>query len=207
MVKSGLNEENLYVSHIRLAVHFVAALGLLVYTIWFALQLLIPRRAMVVSKPLYRISMTIAVLLVLQLVYGAFMAGLKAGPYAPTWPDINGAWWPASIHKFTGLKNWTDNPIAVHFIHRGLAYLLTLFVLAWTLQAARLRASRLFRQTRWLPMLVILLQVLLGIMTVLNSPQPKALLWFGVAHQFVAMLFLLVMTSMLYLIRNGGRQV
>src|ERR1051325_2234939 len=44
MVASGLNDENLYVSHIRLAVHFIAALGLLVYTFWFALQLLVDKR-------------------------------------------------------------------------------------------------------------------------------------------------------------------
>jgi cytochrome c oxidase assembly protein subunit 15 len=39
MVKSGLNEENLYVNHIRLAIHFIAALGLLLYTLWFAFRL------------------------------------------------------------------------------------------------------------------------------------------------------------------------
>src|SRR5690606_5203799 len=43
MVQSGLNDsELLYVSHYRLAIHFILALGLLVYTLWFALELLIP---------------------------------------------------------------------------------------------------------------------------------------------------------------------
>ncbi len=207
MVKSGLNEENLYVNHIRLAVHFIAALGLLVYTTWFALQLLVPERAAVVNKSLQRLSVTIVCILVLQLIYGAFMAGLKAGPYAPTWPTINGAWWPEEIHKFSGLKNWTDNPIAVHFIHRGLAYLLTLTTLVWTIRAARTRQSRLFRQTKWLPLLVIFVQLLLGIMTVLHSTNQKQLLWYGAAHQFVAMLFLSVMTFMLYLVRSTARRV
>ena len=45
MVKSGLNEEDIYVSHIRLAIHFMAALGLLWYTLWFAFKLLIPEAA------------------------------------------------------------------------------------------------------------------------------------------------------------------
>jgi heme A synthase len=44
-----------------------------------------------------------------------------------------------------------------------------------------------------LPPLLVMLQVVLGIFTVLYSPDKQALLWLGVAHQFVAMLFLLSM--------------
>jgi len=47
MVKSGLNEESLYVNHIRLAIHFISALGLLSYTLWFALQLLVDAKQLI----------------------------------------------------------------------------------------------------------------------------------------------------------------
>ncbi|HVG40277.1 MAG TPA: COX15/CtaA family protein, partial [Chitinophagaceae bacterium] len=89
MVKSGLNNEDLYVSHIRLAIHFILALGLLAYTFWFALQLLVPKRQVVADRRLKNFTLSIIILLVVQLVYGAFMAGLKAATVAPTWPSIN----------------------------------------------------------------------------------------------------------------------
>lgn len=202
MVMSGLNEENLYVSHIRLAVHFIAALGLLVYTVWFAWQLLVPAQQQVINSSLHKTGLVILCLLVVQLVYGAFMAGLKAGPAAPTWPTINGQWWPEKIRQFAGLRNLTDNPIAVHFIHRGLAYLLTLLVLIWTWKAARVKGSALFQQTKFLPIATNLIQVLLGIFTVIHSPQRDQLLWWGAAHQFVAMLLLLAIVWVLYLVRG-----
>ena len=205
MVKSGLNDENLYVSHLRLAVHFMAALGLLVYTVWFAWQLLVPAKQLVINRSLHRLGLLIICTLAVQLVYGAFMAGLKAGPAAPTWPTINAQWWPENIHKLSGLQNLTNNPIAVHFIHRGLAYLLTLLVLIWTWQAGRVKGSLLFQQTKFLPLTINLIQVLLGIFTVIHSPQRDQLLWYGAAHQFGAMLFLMAVVWVLYLVR--ARQV
>ena len=44
MVQSGLNDQDLYVSHIRLAVHFISALILLSYVFWFALKLSIDKK-------------------------------------------------------------------------------------------------------------------------------------------------------------------
>ncbi|HEY0610399.1 MAG TPA: COX15/CtaA family protein, partial [Chitinophaga sp.] len=92
MVKSGLNEENLYVSHIRLAIHFIAALLLLCYVLWFALKLSTPAKEMLYTPSLRKLNIWLLVLLTLQLVYGAFMAGLHAAMAASTWPDINGMW-------------------------------------------------------------------------------------------------------------------
>lgn len=202
MVKSGLNEADVYVNHIRLAVHFVAALGLLVYAIWFALQLLVPAGQIVVSGYLHKVSVIIICMLVVQLVYGAFMAGLKAGAYAPTWPTINGAWWPENISKLAGVRNLLNNPIAVHFIHRALAYLLTISVFIWTWKAVHIKGSALFQKTRFLPVVIISIQVILGVLTVLHSTQANLLIRYGIAHQFFAMLFLLVMTWMLYVVRS-----
>jgi len=86
MVKSGLNDERLYVDHIRLAIHFISALGLLCYTLWFALQLLIDQSQIVYSTRLKNFSVWMLVLIVIQLIFGAFMAGLKAANFATTWP-------------------------------------------------------------------------------------------------------------------------
>src|SRR5688572_20470390 len=102
MVQSGLNEENLYVSHIRLAIHFIAALGLLWYVLWFALKLSVPAQNITEAPGARKLAGWILGLLVIQLIYGAFMAGLHAALAANTWPTINGMWWPDGMFPAKG---------------------------------------------------------------------------------------------------------
>ena len=197
MVKSGLNENDIRVDHIRLAIHFLAALGLLCYTLWFALKLLIVPGECVPSPSLKKLTGGLLALLSVQLLYGAFMAGLKAGVAAPTWPTINGYWLPQQTSK-----SWVSDSINVQFIHRLIAYLLTIIIAFWWWKARKLNGSRLFNKTRSLPLLTVLIQLVLGIFTVIHSPNPKALLLLGAAHQFVAMLLLMILVWMYYLLRS-----
>src|SRR5690606_5346428 len=90
MVASGLTGDAVYVKPTRLALHFVFALGLLSYTYWFSMQLLIPPSRIVVDRNVRRLTIATLCVFTLQLVYGAFMAGYKAASAAATWPDING---------------------------------------------------------------------------------------------------------------------
>jgi heme a synthase len=202
MVKSGLNEENLYVNHIRLAIHFIAALGLLCYVFWFALRFLIAEEQVTPLPWLKKFTLAILVLLLVQLIYGAFMAGLKAAVVAPTWPQINGMWIPAGMG--IGQCNVTDNPITVQFIHRLLAYIITILMLIWWSRALKLPSTTLFRKSRHIPLILVLIQVKLGIITVVYSPDKVKLLWLGVSHQFVAMLLLLSLVWILFL---SGRSI
>jgi cytochrome c oxidase assembly protein subunit 15 len=207
MVKSGLEESQLlYVSHYRLAIHFVLALGLLCYATWFALQLLVPSAQIIVNRSLRNFTIAIIILLVLQLIYGAFMAGLKIAAAAPTWPTINGGWLPGDVRDygsrhFYGLSFLTDHPMVIHFIHRLLAYLLFILVLIWTTRALRVQAKQIFRRSRIIPLLIVIVQILLGIFTVLFSTNKSVFVWLAVAHQFTAMLLLLSFIWMVYLVR------
>lgn len=210
MVKSGLNNEDLYVSHIRLAIHFIAAVVLLVYTYWFALKLLINRSRQQTNNGLKRFALWIVVLLTIQLIYGAFMAGLKAGVAAPTWPDINGEAMP-NITVYQGKamplgSALVNNPIAIHVVHRGLAYLIAVLILIWTISALRQKRGRTFNAAKWWPLLLVVLQIFLGVMSVLNSykavPQGwGAFEWYAQLHQVVALLLLLSLINVLYLLR------
>ncbi len=202
MVKSGLNQENLYVNHIRLAIHFISALGLLCYTLWFALLLLVPTSEYVTDAKMHRLTLWILVLLVVQLVFGAFMAGLKAANFATSWPLINGEFMPSSMMNDT-LSTFTHDPLAVHFIHRNLAYILTAFFTFWYFKAKKINTNGLFKKIRTIPLLIVLLQVLLGIFTVLLANNKSALLWLGVAHQFTGMMLLLVTVSLLFLLKTA----
>jgi heme a synthase len=213
MVQSGLEDSELiYVSHYKLAIHFVLALGLLCYTLWFAFDLLIPKGQLTINKPLRKFTGWLIALLIVQLIYGAFMAGLKAAAAAPTWPTMNGVWFPDNIHsfgnrEFSGLSFLADHPLVVHFIHRNLAYLITLLVFVWFWKANKTQGTTAFQKTKTLPLLLVLLQVLLGILTALNAANPHSFLWLAVAHQFAAMLLLLSLVWVFYIVRNKATDV
>lgn len=203
MVKSGLVPEKYFVGHVELTVHFIAALGLLGYTLWFALGLLIKEAQKIANAPLQKILLFILAVLILQLTYGGFMAGLKAAISAPTWPDINGQLIPASMNELTPwVKNLINNPITIHFIHRGLAYLLFILVAIWWFMAKSIRGNRLFSVLRHLMFLLVMIQVTIGIFTVLNATYPNKLVILGVLHQFTAMLLFILMIIVLFLFRK-----
>jgi cytochrome c oxidase assembly protein subunit 15 len=207
MVMSGLeNSERLYVSHYRLAIHFILALILICYTLWFAMELIIKKEQLAIHSQMRSFTGVIIFLLTIQLIYGAFMAGLKAATAAPTWPDINGSFLPHGGQPSSGITKWFDNPINVHFVHRTLAYIILALIVAWLIKASKITGSKLFENVNWLPFLIVIWQVILGIATVLESYHPKMLLWLGVAHQFSAMLLLLSLVLQYYLLRAHARQ-
>lgn len=201
MVASGLNPDDLYVDHIRLAIHFIAALGLLCYTLWFALLLLVPEDQRVIAAPLKKQTNLLFVLLVVQLIFGAFMAGLKAANFATTWPLINGEFVPSSLSNDTW-STFTHDPLAVHFIHRNLAYLLAILIFIWYRRAKSIQGSPYFNVWRNLPLYLVMVQVVLGILTVLYANNSTALLWLGVAHQFTGMMLLLSFVMVTYLLKK-----
>ena len=207
MVKSGLTDDMVYVKPVKLALHFVFALVLICYAWWFALQLAVPKEQVTTNRTLPRYTWLILLLLFFQLIYGALMAGHKAANAAPTWPTINGSWLP--VHLFSPAVNLVENKITVHFVHRGLAYLLLLLTIGFSIQAGRVvSVATAFHKTRWLPSVLIVLQVVLGILTVLSSSAIVPNHWVGFdwlaqLHQVVALLFLLTMVWMLFIVRPG----
>ena len=215
MVQSGLNENDTHVNHIRLAIHFIAALGLLCYVLWFALGLLISEEKRYFDPKLRRYTVIITGILVVQLMYGAFMAGLKAAPAAPTWPKINESWMvenPQSFgaNTYQGGHIYTDNPLMIHLIHRTIAYVLFFAIIAWfgwALMAANKEGKPLLKKAATWPFVLVILQVLLGIYTVLAAPQMTGSR-FGTfellaeSHQLVAMFLLMSLVANLYVLKR-----
>ncbi|HEY1024279.1 MAG TPA: COX15/CtaA family protein [Sphingobacteriaceae bacterium] len=204
MVKSGINTESTYVSHIRLAIHFIAALALLCYVVWFALKISVPKQRITQSPFLKLLNIALLVLVSIQLVYGAFMAGAHAALAGLTWPTINGVWVPESLLTEGGF--WSDishNLLTIQFIHRNLAYLLTLILLIWWVKASKLPATSVLRRMRHFPMVMIIVQVILGVLALLNSLDGPLLL-FGILHQFGGMVLLLMLTVTLFYTSYSG---
>ncbi len=208
MVDSGLNDTNLYVNHIKLSIHFISALVLLCYTLWFALKLLVPAKDIVKDKSLHNFLLGSIALLTVQLVYGAFMAGLKAAMAAATWPTINGDWIPSAM----GDNSWINHPINVHFVHRGLAYLLFIIIIVGFVKVSRVardRSSVTLQRSAMYPLVLVALQVLLGIFTVISAPKivPGHFGMFEIlaeSHQLVAMFLLIALTVQLFLVRGNA---
>jgi cytochrome c oxidase assembly protein subunit 15 len=198
-----LNEEDIRVSHIRLAIHFMAALILLAYTLWFAFRLTIPVVQRIQHPALKSGWRAVLILLFFQLVYGAFMAGLHAGSYAPTWPDMNGQWVPEGMTGNSFGFFLTDNPFTVQFIHRGLGYLTAFLIIFMFFRSSDVAGTFKFRTARKWPLILVVLQVVLGVFTVSYADIPALLLWLGVAHQFVAMLLMMSVLQVYYLVSQG----
>jgi len=208
MVASGLTGDAIYVKPAKLAMHFVLALGLLAYAFWFALELLVPKEKIVFNTKINKLTIGILAVLLVQLVYGAFMAGHKAATAAPTWPDINGSIIPPNMFgKEGGLLDLIDNRITIHFIHRGLAYILLALVFWQASQLAKLKSAPALQNGRWLPAFLISIQLALGILSVLSStsiiPNKWGLFeWMAQLHQLVAMGLLLTEVWLLYIVRR-----
>jgi len=208
MVASGLTGDAIYVKPTRLALHFVFAMVLLGYTFWFALKLLVKKNDVIAAPRLKTFTWWIIGVLFLQFVFGALMAGHRAAPAAPTWPDINGSFIPDYIfNQSHNIRSIIEDRIIIHFIHRMLAYLLVILILVWSVRALMYKRSGLFKKVRLLPLLFVLLQLTLGIYTVLTSVHIRAAKWnifewMAQLHQFVALLLLLSLILAAFLVRR-----
>jgi cytochrome c oxidase assembly protein subunit 15 len=212
MVASGLEGDAVYVKPTRLALHFIFALGLLSYTYWFALSLKVKpvEKAHLSSEAQqsfkgFRVwAWVVLGLLFFQLIYGALMAGHKAANVASTWPTINGEWVPTHLMgKESFFLNAIDNTTWIHFVHRGLAYILLAVVIYWVAQMRKIKGNLFWSNVNTLPLYFVLLQVLLGVFSVLTS---KHIIpgtwgnfeWMAQLHQLVGMLLLLSVVNIIY---------
>lgn len=206
MVASGLTGDALYVKPTRLALHFVFAIVLISYAFWFALRLAVPDLQRSNLPKIKKFSWWILAVLFFQLIYGALMAGHKAATAAPTWPDINGSLVPAGLMREKPvILNFLENLQTVHFIHRGLAYILLLLILILSIRIAQtLTKTRYLIRAAHIPLVLVLVQAVLGIVSVLVSPkivpgQWGAFEWLAQLHQVTGMLLVLSLVTIWYL--------
>lgn len=176
MVASGLSERT-DVSHLRLAVHLLTALFIFGWALWTALDL---RTEGAVPQRVPTIGLWCFAVLALQLLFGAYVAGLDAGYAFNSWPLMGDELYPSAapwLEPF--FRNFVDNPITVQFIHRWWAFA----VLALAVVLAR-KVKRVSRRHSIALHSVVGAQILLGIWTLLSGVN----LHVAVAHQGVATL-------------------
>jgi cytochrome c oxidase assembly protein subunit 15 len=136
MVASGLVDRP-SVSHYRLAAHLLLAVALYAYTVWLILELGSRRHQREDRNTRRKASALIGLLLVV-MTFGAFMAGLRAGNAHNTFPTMSGYWIPPGLFDLAPWwSNFFENGTTIQFVHRWLAKLLVLGVLALLLRARR----------------------------------------------------------------------
>ncbi|MBK9593437.1 MAG: COX15/CtaA family protein [Crocinitomicaceae bacterium] len=199
MVKSGLVDQPA-VSHYRLAIHLCLALILYGYLFLVALKILTTENENqshisdhVKLKSVLSITL---VVVILQIIYGAFVAGLKAGLFYPTFPKMGPLWIPHTVTdsiEQEGIMSFFNSPYVVQFVHRWLGILVLLFAGYLFFKSRKTILSDSIRKSIALILLLTLTQVLLGVLTLIHLV-PVSL---GVLHQLCAVLLL---TSVLYTI-------
>ena len=136
MVASGLVDRPA-VSHYRLAAHLMLAVVLYAYTVWLILELGPQGARRDDAKTARKASALIAFLFVV-MVWGAFMAGLRAGASHNTFPTMSGHWIPPGLFELQPWSiNLVENGTTIQFVHRWLAKLLILGVLVMAWRAPR----------------------------------------------------------------------
>ena len=185
MVQSGI-QYDVKVSHFRLAAHLLLALTTLAGLIWTALDL----RALARGEGRARLTgfaVLALAMLVVQLFFGALVAGARAGYVASDWPLMNDRFFPAGIDWSRGVGHaLLNDPFLMHFVHRWWA---------WAVVGVLIVMARKLRREGERPAGIALhcafgTQVLLGIATVVTGMN----LWLAVLHQLVGALLLAATT-------------
>lgn len=180
MVRSGLNTEMTDVSHFWLSIHLLTALLTLAGLVWTALDLReLARTAEARPARLTGLAAFTGVVLFVQLLLGAWVAGLNAGLASDTWPLMQGRFFPEIDWSRGAGWAFTHDPFLLHFLHRWWAWV-AVAVLIWLARACRptvRKASIAIHATFGT-------QILLGIATVMTGVS----LWLAVLHQLVGAL-------------------
>ncbi|WP_109098623.1 COX15/CtaA family protein [Aquimarina sp. AU58] len=195
MVKSGLIDRP-DVSHYRLAMHLTAAFITFAYTFWVALDLIYPDKKQIDIKFRNLIRWGLVVLL-LQIIYGAFVAGLDAGLLHNHWPLMNDR---TLIHESVYIeqspliKNFVEGKSGVQFIHRYLAYIVVGLIAFIWYRSKRIKKNNTQSNSLNTLVIIVCIQFLLGIFTLIF----RVPIVLGVLHQIVAFFLLGAMTFSLH---------
>ena len=199
MVKSGLVDKP-NVSQYRLTAHLLAAFLIYSYMLWVALSLITPHRPPA-PRPWFRGALGATALIGVTVIYGGFVAGLKAGKIYNSFPMMGDYWVPPGVMAMEpAWRNFFENPALVQFNHRILAIMtLVLVVIASIGVRKSSPGTRASTAGAWL-LAAVIAQFALGVLTLLNHV-PIAL---AAGHQATSLLLLTAALFMLHSLRFSG---
>ncbi|TNE75082.1 heme A synthase [bacterium] len=194
MVKSGLKDVP-HVSHIRLAAHFVTAVTLILFIYHCALNLKYETSS--AHLKLKKHIIILLSLLFLQMIYGAFVSGLKAGLMYNSFPKMNNSWLPTELLMILNREGFDSvimNSGWVQFIHRWLPIGIFIYFILILRSSRKWNLGRIQKFGLELILVLFIIQILLGISTLILAV-PIVL---GVVHQLMALILILAVTFSLF---------
>ena len=194
MVKSGLVND-ITVSHYRLSIHLTTAV-LIISTIFWLIKNFISKKNKIFFKfSFINLPFQIFILLILiQIIMGAFVSGLDAGQIYQTWPMMGSAYIPNDliIYNYKDVIDF-DNHSLVQLYHRNLAYLIILYAIFLTVFIYKERMSNLYKSLKIL-FLILILQIVLGITTLVSGLN----IYLASTHQITSVLLVLSALNLYY---------
>ncbi len=196
MVSSGLIQNN-DVSHYRLSIHLSLALFILCLIFWFILNIY------KIKKFDFKFSnlllLFILILIALQIVLGAFLSGLDGGLIYNSWPDMNGSFFPNDVSYLDLLSAQLFNNVSIiQFLHRFTAYLLLFFIIILNYFFIK---NKIYIKNIIIFDIAILLQIFLGIVTLISGVEIK----YASLHQ-LGSIFVLT-TYLIILYKNSNQRL
>ena len=194
MVSSGL-VDRVDVSHFRLSIHLLIAFLILSLIFWNYLKF---QNYKYISDGINSIIPFIFLVLILtQIVIGAFVSGMDAGKIYNSWPLMGGTYFPNDnkIENLFKLSAFSD-PSLVQFIHRNLAYVIGFFFVLIFFKVYKNKINKLYRSVNVLGFFIIL-QIILGIFTIILG----AHIYIAAVHQ-VSSIFLVTSSIYFFFINN-----
>lgn len=186
MVKSGLVKDP-DVSHYRLATHLITAFLTFAYTFWVALGLIYEDKKTLDFKGLRLVLYFIFGATVIQIIYGAFVAGLNAGFVMNTFPKMGDQWINDSVTVLTPFwTNFVEGIGGVQFVHRYLAYVVVVLIIYFAIACRKYELTIRQKIATKTMLYAVGVQFLLGVFTLLYAVP----VWLGVVHQVGAFLLL-----------------
>ncbi len=209
MVASGLIERplvNAYKLSMHLGIAFIT-FGILLWTTFWTADVRLPAEP---SSRVRKLVYWTAGVLVVQILLGGMMSGMKAALFYPTWPDLNGETIPAVLFDsanwtFQNFVDYDKHPFMaalVQLLHRSTGYLVAGFIAALAVAGFRENQSgKGWSVALWITLVLMVIQVLLGIGTLVLSKGGIIPVSWGVLHQAGALLLLSAVLYDVWLVR------
>ena len=197
MVASGLEKNKVLVDPIKLMAHLLIASLIVSLTFRFALEYIFPKTTTTANRASKLLGYFI-LLVFIQIGLGALVAGSKAALNATSWPLMNGSYFPPHmgfLHPWP--EHIQENNVMLQFLHRNMAYLITVLAIYIFFRLKGMIASAGFHRTRKLLLTAVLFQAAMGILTLYFTKGKVPVFW-GELHQLGAYFVLLTAIALHY---------
>ena len=208
MVASGLVDRP-WVNAYKLSLHLGIALCTYSFLLWATIRAFDMDLSSMTHALFHRRTQVLLAGIILQIFFGAVVSGMRAALYYPTWPDIGGSYIPSVLFdsdswSMGAIVNYDQDalmPALIHVLHRYWGYTVYVIGIVYSISLFRYPLRRRFYVVNGLFLFFLNLQVVVGILILLNS-QTTIPIFYGIIHQSIAIFILSALLCLMYLFKR-----